>query len=924
MSRRAWFFLWAVFLITGCLIVFTYVGRPLATIDPLALLVLSGLAIYGQSLEVRYGRDSYYPHFVPFFAALLILPPLAFMPVVIIPHLVEWFRKRLEGNPYPWYIQPYNIATHIIAGLAAQWVFFHLGGTLATFSLQSTLVALLPTLLVYAAINHFLIGQALVLARGLSWSDSGVLELDALGTECTMMSIGYIAAVLWTLTPWLVILVLAPFAFFQRIFKLPQLEKQSQTDSKTGLWNARYFEQRLQNELEHALILNQPLAVIMGDLDLLRNINNSYGHLAGDAVIEGIAEIIKHTVRKEDVACRFGGEEYAILLSNMDHLTAAAVAERIRQAVEDTPFHVITSPTPIRSTMSLGLACFPRDGQSVSKLIHEADVALYQAKIQGRNRVVSTTEVPHLAHQLFEEAQEKHWQPQPLQAAPQPSIGTQAEKPAAPDQETTPSKHSAGTPSGATATGEPGPIPLRTQVQPTPIGIFVGAIIVAGMLFTLLAFLYAPIADPLPLLIFALLAGGGQWLQTQMYEKSAVSISMAVILAAAVVSGPMGVLVTSSAVVLVHTIHMRPRLYKMLFNWSTHLLAGLGPLTVIYFPTQYLSVSLANQYVLWWIVPVVAATIFYYLAETGLVATAIALSEGTSIVTGWREQFRWLALHYLVMGVLGFFLAIAYLNMGILGLVVFALPVIVMHLTQKEYVERTESSVRELRRMNEELSDANREITQTKLSIEQLNEDLLLTLAKIIDARDPYVSEHAIQVGAYARSIAQEMGLDAKRMEDVYRAGLLHDIGKIGISERILHKPSRLTEAEYEEVKRHAALGANFLETCHNLRHIAPFVHYHHEWWDGRGYPDRLHGEQIPLEARILAVCDSVEAMASDRPYHSAQSIESIIIEIERCAGTQFDPAVVDAFVQVLQQRSDIVVNSALTVGQAHYFSTVS
>lgn len=917
MSRLTWLFLWGVFLITGCLIAYTYVSQPLGPINPLAFLVLIGLAIYGQFLEVKYGRDSYYPHFLPFFAALLILPPLAFIVVVIIPHVAEWLRKRLEGHPYPWYIQPYNIATHIIAGLTAHWLFFRLGGTLAEYSLQSTLVALLPTLLVYAAINHFLIGQALVLARGLSWADSGVLELDALVTECTMMSSGYVAAVLWTLTPWLLFLVMAPFIFFQRVFKLPQLEKQSQTDSKTGLWNARYFEQRLQDELFYAQNVNQPLAVIMGDLDLLRNINNAYGHLAGDAVIEGIAKIIMQTVRKEDVACRFGGEEYAILLSNVDQATATSVAERIRQTVECTPFHVVTSPTPIHATMSLGLACFPRDGQSVSTLIHEADVALYQAKVQGRNRVIRTTEVPHVARQLFEEAQEKNRQPQSLN-------GAQAERSAAPDPETDSSRFTPATPPKLVDTGEPGSSPQPKYGWPTPIGIFVGGIIAAGIIFTFFALSIDSFMNPFPLIVFALLAAGGQWLQTQMYEKSAVSITMAIFVAAAVISGPLGVLVTSSAVVLVHTIHMRPRLYKVLFNWATHLLASLGPLVVLYYPTHYLSYSLTSQYLLWWIAPVVVATAFYYLIETGLIATAIALSEGTSIRAGWREQFRWLAPHYLVMGVVGFFLAIAYLNMGILGLVVFALPVIVMHLSQKEYIERTENSVRELRRMNEELSVANREITEAKQSIEQLNEDLLLTLAKIIDARDPYVSEHALQVGKYARAIGQEMGLGSQRVEDIYRAGLLHDIGKIGISERILHKPSRLTEAEYEEIKRHAALGANFLETCRNLRHLAPFVHHHHEWWDGRGYPDRLQGEQIPLEARILAVCDAVEAMASDRPYHAGQSLENILHEIKRCAGTQFDPAVVDAFVRVVRQRKGIVVNSALTVTQPQYASNIN
>ncbi len=919
MSRLAWLYLWGILLIAGCLLAITYVGQPVASTDVLTLLVLTALATYGQFLEVKYGRDSYYPHTVPFFAALLLLPPLAFVVVVMIPHLIEWLQKRLKGNPYPWYIQPYNIATHIIAGLAAQWVFFHLGGTFTEFSLQSTLAAIIPTLLVYIFINHILIGQILVLARGLSWSDSGVLGFEALAIESVMMSIGYVAALLWTLTPWLLILVLAPFVFFQRVLKLPKLEKQSQTDGKTGLWNAQYFEQRLTEELAHALYFNQPLAVIMADLDLLRDINNAYGHLAGDAVIAGIGEIIMQTVRKEDVACRFGGEEYAILLPNVDQLTAAAIAERIRQTVESTPYQVVTSATPIHATMSLGLACFPRDGQSFTELIHEADVALYQAKIQGRNRVISTTDVPHVARLLFDEAQAKNRPAEALPKASPPLVTPQAETPAAPEPKIASFEHSPTTISAPMATNEPTPSLQRERSLPTRLRLFVGGIIAAGFFFTLFVFLSDPLVDIPPLIVFSVLAFGAQWLQTEMYEKSAVSISMAIILAAAVVSGPIGDLTTSTVVLVAHAVRTRPRIYKVLFNWSTHLLAGLGPLAAIHFSSYYLSNPLSSQFLLWWIVPVAVSTVFYFLTETGLIATAIALSEGMSISTTWREQFRWLGRHYLVMGVLGFFLAVAYIDMGILGVLVFALPILIMHLTQKEYVERTENSVRELRRMNQELSQANHEIVQAKHAIEQLNEELFLTLAKIIDARDPYASGHAVQVGKYAQAIAQEMGLGAQTVAEIYRAGLLHDIGKIGIPEKILHKPTRLTDAEYEAIKNHATLGADFLKTYRNLRHLAPFVHHHHEWWDGTGYPDRLQREAIPLEARILAVCDAVEAMASDRPYQTGQPINKILHELKCCAGTQFDPAVVDVFVQVVHQHRELVVNSALTVSKVYY-----
>jgi len=187
-----------------------------------------------------------------------------------------------------------------------------------------------------------------------------------------------------------------------------------------------------------------------------------------------------------------------------------------------------------------------------------------------------------------------------------------------------------------------------------------------------------------------------------------------------------------------------------------------------------------------------------------------------------------------------------------------------------------------------------------------------LTLSKIIDARDPYVAGHSAKVADYAISIAAELELPAERIAPIRQAGLLHDIGKIGVAEHILHKPGKLTPEEYEQVKTHADLGAEFLETARGLRHLAPFVRHHHERWDGCGYPQGLAGEQTPLEARILAVCDAVDAMASDRPYQRAMSLEEIIAEVRRGRGTHFDPLLADVFIQIAEREgAGLLINSA-------------
>ncbi len=213
------------------------------------------------------------------------------------------------------------------------------------------------------------------------------------------------------------------------------------------------------------------------------------------------------------------------------------------------------------------------------------------------------------------------------------------------------------------------------------------------------------------------------------------------------------------------------------------------------------------------------------------------------------------------------------------------------------------------------LEQFNAELTTANQSIKQVNDELFLTLAKIFDARDPYVGGHAAQVATYAVAIGTELGLPPEEVEILRQSGYLHDIGKIAIPEAILHKPAKLTDEEYEQLKEHTTLGADFIATSQGLRHLAPFIRYHHERWDGRGYPEGLAGTAIPLEARILNVCDSVEAMASDRPYHRALSIDQIIAEVQRCAGTQFDPLVTQAFIRIAERETNrFVVNSARTV----------
>lgn len=215
------------------------------------------------------------------------------------------------------------------------------------------------------------------------------------------------------------------------------------------------------------------------------------------------------------------------------------------------------------------------------------------------------------------------------------------------------------------------------------------------------------------------------------------------------------------------------------------------------------------------------------------------------------------------------------------------------------------------------LESMNKDLTEANSSILRLNQELFGTLAKVFDMRDPYVGGHAAQVAVYAVAVAEELELPSDRIELVRQSAFLHDIGKLAIPETILHKSGALTKIEYEFIKKHAEIGADLLASTEGLSHLAPFIRHHHEHWNGGGYPLGLAGNDIPLESRILNICDSVESMASDRPYHRGLSTKEIVDEIQRCRGLQFDPMIADVFVNLIQKRgSSFVVNSARSVTQ--------
>jgi len=174
-------------------------------------------------------------------------------------------------------------------------------------------------------------------------------------------------------------------------------------------------------------------------------------------------------------------------------------------------------------------------------------------------------------------------------------------------------------------------------------------------------------------------------------------------------------------------------------------------------------------------------------------------------------------------------------------------------------------------------------------------------LVSTVEARDSYTYGHSRKVNNYAVALAEAIGLSPDDVSKVSSAALLHDIGKIGIPDKVLNKKGKLSREDWEAIKSHPRLGANIVGNVPNLVPCVSIILYHHERWDGSGYPEGLKGEQIPIEARILAIADSFEAMTSARTYRPALSLEEVLRELRQGAGGQFDPKLVEVFIGIIE-----------------------
>ena len=282
------------------------------------------------------------------------------------------------------------------------------------------------------------------------------------------------------------------------------------------------------------------------------------------------------------------------------------------------------------------------------------------------------------------------------------------------------------------------------------------------------------------------------------------------------------------------------------------------------------------------VVPLLALTVVYFLLNSGLTAIAVGLDTGQSPFQIWRDHFQWVSISYLAAASVAFCLILLVQQASFMAMVVILPLFAVFHLTIRSSFGRVE--------------DARRHLTD----MDRLYVSTVETLAMAIDAKDDVTHSHVRRVQAYATGLARALGInDEKTLKAIEAAALLHDTGKLAVPEHILNKPGKLTEAEFDKMKRHVDVGADILSLVNFPFPVEPIVRCHHENWDGSGYPRGVRGEAIPIGARILSVVDCFDALTSDRPYRARMTDEAALEILRERGGRMYDPHVVETFIRI-------------------------
>jgi diguanylate cyclase (GGDEF)-like protein/putative nucleotidyltransferase with HDIG domain len=415
--------------------------------------------------------------------------------------------------------------------------------------------------------------------------------------------------------------------------------------------------------------------------------------------------------------------------------------------------------------------------------------------------------------------------------------------------------------------------------------LYVTAVITAGALLFFSRLAYIRVDQPLLFLILTVLSSAAAALKVKLpltSGGSTMSVSYAVDFAALLALGGDATMVVaaSSAFAQSHLNNKRERspLHRTLFNIASLIVtvqgAGLAFGLLAHAGPENGWTTMAR--------PLVGAATVYFLLNTGLIATAISLSSNERITTTWHTNFLWSAPSYFVgagTAALALWL-IDHAGWWVAPLT-FA-PVYLVYHTYKVYMGRVEAEQRHVQQTSD------------------LHLATIEALARAIDAKDQPAQSHIRRVQLYAVGLAKAAGLRPADIQGVKTAALLHDIGKLAVPEHILSKPGPLTQEEFQKIRVHPQVGAEIIAAVPFPYPVAPLILSHHERWDGRGYPQGLAGQDIPVGARILTIVDYYDAVTTERPYHKAMNHDSAVSLLQHESGRALDPRLTAAFIEIL------------------------
>jgi hypothetical protein len=401
--------------------------------------------------------------------------------------------------------------------------------------------------------------------------------------------------------------------------------------------------------------------------------------------------------------------------------------------------------------------------------------------------------------------------------------------------------------------------------------VFCVAMVLAAIALILLAWFVNSVdlsASTLP--AFAMILGAlcvSEYLAVALPDGPTISLSYPLSVAALVLLGPFwGAFMTATSAFPSLLGRQRPGALRFVVNTAqTVISASAAGLLFVWLGGVPLVLSDVGR-LMSMLLPVAAVSTAGILVNAALLAMTYSLRQGQKFITIWNEVFAWSLPSQIVLGFAGVAIAAIVQAVEVWGFALFVMPLLVARQTYQQSVR-----------------------------LRAAYDDTISSLVAALEAKDVYTKGHSVRVAAYTVLIARTMGFSQDRVRRIEQAALLHDLGKVGVSRRVLAKEARLTDGEYDEIKRHPDIGAHIVADVPYLADLVPMIEHHHKWYDGRGYGGAA-GDEIPLEARVLAVADSYDAMTSARPYRGAMSHDDAVGELRRNCGTQFDPDAVAAF----------------------------